>query len=53
MKNIRIVLPENFLFLVKFSAYLNRHVFVMARASMVSFICSSSLLLSVPRESSA
>ena len=30
MKNIRIFLPENFHFLVvKFSVYLNRHVFVM------------------------
>ena len=30
MKNIRIFLSENFYFLVvKFSVYLNRHVFVM------------------------
>ena len=32
MKNIRVFLPENFQFLeVKFSIYLNRHVFVMLR----------------------
>ena len=30
MKNIRVFLSENFIFLVvKFSVYLNRHVFVM------------------------
>ena len=37
MKNIRIFLPENFHFLVvKFSVYLNRHVFVMMILSMDS-----------------
>ena len=36
MKNIRIFLPENFHFLVvKFSIYLNRHVFVMDLPLMI------------------
>ena len=36
MKNIRVFLSENFQFLeVKFSTYLNRHVFVMQRVNMV------------------
>ena len=34
MKNINVFLSENFQFLeVKFSVYLNRHVFVMDRCS--------------------
>ena len=38
MKNIRIFLSENFHFLVvKFSVYLNRHVFVMCRC--INVIC--------------
>ena len=38
MKNIRIFLSEKFHFLVvKFSVYLNRHVFVMGDLNMFSF----------------
>ena len=40
MKNIRIFLPENFhVLVVKFSVYLNRHVFVMYSLSAEQ-ICS-------------
>ena len=41
MKNVRIFLSENFPFLfVKFSIYLNRHVFVMVEKPLViSPIC--------------
>ena len=36
MKNIRVFLSENFPFLeVKFSIYLNRHVFVMSSGQMM------------------
>ena len=38
MKNIRVVLSENIHFLVvKFSIYLNRHVFEMRREQILSF----------------
>ena len=39
MKNIRIFLSENFLLVVKFLMYLNRHVFVMIYP--VSILCKS------------
>ena len=39
MKNIRIFLSENFHFLVvKFPAYLNKHVFVMSKGLYVKFV---------------
>ena len=42
MKNIRFFLSENFQFLeVKFSIYLNRHVFVMRATSAVSAVIVS------------
>ena len=44
MKNKRIFLSENFQFLeVKFSIYLNRHVFVM-QLSLVYAVCLAPLL---------
>ena len=48
MKNIRVSLSENFQFLqVKFSMYLNRHVFVMALPHGVinSKLCSVTVAL--------
>ena len=50
MKNIRVFLSENFQFLeVKFSLYLNRHVFVMGlKSAFKKIYYKNELILGVP-----